>query len=115
LLRTNVLLLAALTAVIAIGSKFVLRIGDKHVFNPTNFALVAMMLATDQEAGIPRLRHHGRPGAGSGQAGRRRQRLAPGDGVGNRLHVTPFDRPPSQKFPGGGSARSGQSKVSTAM
>jgi hypothetical protein len=48
LLRTNVLLLAVLTAAIAIGSKFVLRIGDKHVFNPTNFALVAMMLATDQ-------------------------------------------------------------------
>jgi enediyne biosynthesis protein E5 len=48
LLRTNVLLLAALTAVIAIASKFVLRIGNKHVFNPTNFALVAMMLVTDQ-------------------------------------------------------------------
>lgn len=48
LLRTNVLLLAVLTSAIAIGSKFVLRIGDKHVFNPTNFALVAMMLVTDQ-------------------------------------------------------------------
>ena len=40
LLRTNVLILAALTAVIAIASKFVLRIRGKHVFNPTNFALV---------------------------------------------------------------------------
>lgn len=48
LLRTNVLVLAALTAVIAIASKFVLRIRGKHVFNPTNFALVAMMLGTGQ-------------------------------------------------------------------
>jgi hypothetical protein len=47
LLRTNALLLAALTAILAIGSKFVIRIRGKHVFNPTNFALVAMMLATD--------------------------------------------------------------------
>jgi hypothetical protein len=46
LLRTNVLLLAVLTAVVAIGSKFVLRVRGKHVFNPTNFALVAMMLLT---------------------------------------------------------------------
>src|SRR5262245_57124331 len=46
LLRTNVLLLAVLTAAVAIGSKFVLRVRGKHVFNPTNFALVAMMLAT---------------------------------------------------------------------
>lgn len=46
LLRTNSLPLAALTAAIAIASKFVLRVGGKHVFNPTNFALVAMMLLT---------------------------------------------------------------------
>jgi enediyne biosynthesis protein E5 len=48
LLRTNVLLLAVLTAVVAIGSKFVIRYRGKHVFNPTNFALVAMMLLTGQ-------------------------------------------------------------------
>jgi hypothetical protein len=48
LLRTNLLLLAALTAVVAIASKFILRIRRKHVFNPTNFALVAMMLLTGQ-------------------------------------------------------------------
>ena len=46
LLRTNSLTLAVLTAALAIASKFVLRVGDKHVFNPTNFALVAMMLLT---------------------------------------------------------------------
>ena len=48
LLRTNSLPLAAVTAAVAILSKFLVRIGDKHVFNPTNFALVAMMLLTDQ-------------------------------------------------------------------
>jgi Na+-transporting NADH:ubiquinone oxidoreductase subunit NqrB len=48
LLRTNVLFLAVLTAVVAIGSKFVLRARGKHVFNPTNFALVAMMLLTGE-------------------------------------------------------------------
>src|SRR5262249_53096486 len=37
-----------LAAVIAIASKFVLRVRGKHVFNPTNFALVAMMLLTGQ-------------------------------------------------------------------
>jgi hypothetical protein len=48
LLRTNSLTLAVLTAATAIGSKFLLRVGAKHVFNPTNFALVAMMLVTGQ-------------------------------------------------------------------
>jgi len=46
LLRTGSLPLAALTAIVAIASKFLLRVRDKHVFNPTNGALVAMMLAT---------------------------------------------------------------------
>ncbi len=48
LLRTNSLELVVLTATIAIASKFVLRFQGKHVFNPTNFALVAMMLLTGQ-------------------------------------------------------------------
>src|SRR6185295_13023686 len=48
LLRTNSAVLAALATVITIASKFVLRIGGKHVFNPTNFGLVAVMLATGQ-------------------------------------------------------------------
>src|SRR5262245_49411719 len=48
LLRAGSLELAIVTAVVAIASKFLLRVGDKHVFNPTNFALVAMMLATGE-------------------------------------------------------------------
>lgn len=48
LLRTGSLELAMLTAAVAIASKFALRVGDKHVFNPTNFALVVMMLATGE-------------------------------------------------------------------
>ena len=46
LLRTNSAALAALAAVVTIASKFVLRVRGKHVFNPTNFGIVAMMLAT---------------------------------------------------------------------
>src|SRR5688572_29471596 len=48
LLRTNLPLLAAVTAVIAIGSKFLLRWEGKHVWNPTNFALVAMLILSDR-------------------------------------------------------------------
>src|SRR4029077_15616427 len=48
LLRTNSLLLVFLTAVITIVSKFVLKRGRKHIFNPTNFGIVAMMLLTSQ-------------------------------------------------------------------
>ena len=48
LLRTNSLPLAILTAVITIGSKFVLRWRGKHIFNPTNFGMVAMMLGTEE-------------------------------------------------------------------
>lgn len=43
LLRTNDLAVAALTALIAIGSKFIFRWNDKHVFNPTNLALVIIL------------------------------------------------------------------------
>ncbi|HEX4963640.1 MAG TPA: RnfABCDGE type electron transport complex subunit D [Thermoanaerobaculia bacterium] len=46
LLRTNSAALAILAAAITIASKFVLRVRNKHVFNPTNFGLVALMLAT---------------------------------------------------------------------
>ena len=47
LLRTNSLALAAAGAVITIAGKFALRWRGKHLFNPTNFGLVAMMLATN--------------------------------------------------------------------
>jgi Na+-transporting NADH:ubiquinone oxidoreductase subunit NqrB len=46
LLRTNYLSLAVLAAVVTIASKFVIRIWSKHIFNPTNFGVVLMMLAT---------------------------------------------------------------------
>src|SRR5258708_518958 len=46
LLRTTSEALAAGTAVVTIASKFALRWRGKHVFNPTNFGLVAMILAT---------------------------------------------------------------------
>src|SRR4029453_16459373 len=46
LLRTNSLAVAVATAVVAIASKFVARWRGKHLFNPTNIALVAMMIAT---------------------------------------------------------------------
>jgi hypothetical protein len=48
LLRTGSLGLAVLTAAVTIGAKFVLRIRGKHLFNPTNFGIVAVMLATGQ-------------------------------------------------------------------
>lgn len=48
LLRTTRLSLLVLTAGLSIASKFVLRWRGKHLFNPTNFGLVAMMLLTDQ-------------------------------------------------------------------
>lgn len=44
LLRTHDLRLAILAAVIAIGSKFVLRWRGKHVWNPTNLGLAAVLL-----------------------------------------------------------------------
>jgi len=46
LLRTGSLDLAMVTSVVAIVSKFTLRVRGKHMFNPTNFALVFMMLLT---------------------------------------------------------------------
>ena len=48
LLRTNSAALAVAAAVVTIASKFVLRVRGKHVFNPTNFGLVVLMLATGQ-------------------------------------------------------------------
>lgn len=48
LLRTDEPALAALAAAIAIGSKFLIRFRDKHVFNPANVALVTLMLGSNQ-------------------------------------------------------------------
>ncbi|HMF93930.1 MAG TPA: RnfABCDGE type electron transport complex subunit D [Vicinamibacterales bacterium] len=48
LLRTNHPELAALAAVTTIVSKSLIRFRGKHVFNPTNGGIVAMLLLTDQ-------------------------------------------------------------------
>lgn len=44
LLRSNSWLLLAVAAFVAISSKFLLRFRGKHVFNPTNFAIVALLM-----------------------------------------------------------------------
>jgi Na+-transporting NADH:ubiquinone oxidoreductase subunit NqrB len=46
LLRTNSEALAIAAGVVAIAAKFVFRFRGKHIFNPTNGGIVAMMLAT---------------------------------------------------------------------
>jgi Na+-transporting NADH:ubiquinone oxidoreductase subunit NqrB len=43
LLRTNDVAVAAVAAFLAIGSKFLIRWKDKHIFNPTNLALVVIL------------------------------------------------------------------------
>jgi len=48
LLRTNHAGLAMAAAIVTIASKFLVRINGKHVFNPTNGGIVAMLLLTDQ-------------------------------------------------------------------
>jgi len=46
LLRSESLLLLLAGVVIAVASKFVVRFHGKHVFNPTNIAIVVLMLAS---------------------------------------------------------------------
>jgi enediyne biosynthesis protein E5 len=45
LLRASSATVLVLAAALAIGSKFVLRVDGKHVFNPANFAIVLLLLA----------------------------------------------------------------------
>jgi Na+-transporting NADH:ubiquinone oxidoreductase subunit NqrB len=47
LLRTDLVAVAALAAVIASSSKFLVRVRGKHVFNPANVAIVTLMVSTD--------------------------------------------------------------------
>lgn len=47
LLRADTVWPLMAAATIAIGSKFMLRLGGKHVFNPANIGIVAMVLLTD--------------------------------------------------------------------
>lgn len=44
LLRTDAVMLAFLAGGLAVASKFMLRWGNKHIFNPANFSLVVMSL-----------------------------------------------------------------------
>jgi Na+-transporting NADH:ubiquinone oxidoreductase subunit NqrB len=46
LLRTNFWWLAGAAAVASIASKFIIRWNGKHIFNPTNFGLILLMLLT---------------------------------------------------------------------
>jgi len=48
LLRTNDAGLAMAAAIVTIASKFLVRVNGKHVFNPTNGGIVAMLLLSDQ-------------------------------------------------------------------
>jgi Na+-transporting NADH:ubiquinone oxidoreductase subunit NqrB len=52
LFRANVWWLAAVTAAIAIGSKFFIRLNGKHIWNPTNIALAGMMLLLPAQAWV---------------------------------------------------------------
>ena len=45
LLRTDQFAWSVLAGVIAIGSKFVIRVNGKHIFNPANFAIVILALS----------------------------------------------------------------------
>ena len=46
LLRTNEPWVGALAAMLSIASKYVIRLRGKHVFNPTNFGILATILLT---------------------------------------------------------------------
>jgi Na+-transporting NADH:ubiquinone oxidoreductase subunit NqrB len=48
LLRSEWIALLIAAAVIAVASKFSIRVKNKHIFNPTNGAIVAMMLMTNR-------------------------------------------------------------------
>jgi len=47
LFRTDLAAIAALAALVAIASKFLVRVRGKHVFNPANLAIVTLMVASD--------------------------------------------------------------------
>ncbi len=48
LLRTDLLWIAGLAAAVAIGSKFLVRVNGKHVFNPANAALVVLVFTSER-------------------------------------------------------------------
>lgn len=46
LLRTGSLALVLIAAIVAVASKFLFRVRGKHLFNPTNGAIVALLIVT---------------------------------------------------------------------
>jgi Na+-transporting NADH:ubiquinone oxidoreductase subunit NqrB len=46
LLKSSELWVLALASILAISSKFLIRIGNKHIFNPANFGIIATILLT---------------------------------------------------------------------
>ncbi len=48
LVRSNFHVLACAAAAVAIASKFLIKVRGKHVFNPTNGAIIALLLLTRQ-------------------------------------------------------------------
>jgi Na+-transporting NADH:ubiquinone oxidoreductase subunit NqrB len=52
LLRTEALWVAAFCSAVAISSKFIFRVGGKHLFNPTNLALVVALLFLQPHAWV---------------------------------------------------------------
>src|SRR5215471_10447873 len=48
LLRADAAWLHLVAAVIAIGSKFVFRLDGKHIFNPAGFAIVVLLLTSNE-------------------------------------------------------------------
>ncbi len=53
LLKTNELYIGALASVISIGSKYVFRIGGKHIFNPSALGIVAVLYGTSNAWLLP--------------------------------------------------------------
>jgi hypothetical protein len=47
LMRTGSVVLAGAAGALAVGSKFLIRRRGKHVFNPSNFAIVALLVVSD--------------------------------------------------------------------
>lgn len=48
LLRSNFFYFSALAAFLAIGSKFIIRVNGKHVFNPANFGIITLALLCEE-------------------------------------------------------------------
>ena len=47
LLKVNLLSTAVIAAVVTIASKFLIRRGNKHIFNPANFGIIVTILLTE--------------------------------------------------------------------